>query len=208
MKTYLNLGCGMRYHPAWTNVDMVANHQDIIEHNLLENIPFTENHFEVVYHSHVLEHFNKADGERFIKECFRVLKRGGIFRIAVPNLEQIARLYLSNLEKALEGDLEAEHNYNWMLLEMYDQTVRNHSGGEMAAYFFQETIPNENFVFERIGEEGRNIRKHVLESRNKEQKSINQLSSERYKETLKGSIKNIFRPIKAILKNTLFSYEI
>ncbi len=62
MKTYLNLGCGTRYHPAWTNVDMVSKSEHVLAHNLREGIPFPDAHFEVVYHSHVLEHFTRQEG--------------------------------------------------------------------------------------------------------------------------------------------------
>src|SRR5262249_32297262 len=42
-------------------------------------------------------------------------------------------------------------------LELYDQTVRERSGGEMRTYLSRQVIPNESFVYERIGEEGRAI---------------------------------------------------
>ncbi|MEQ9823734.1 MAG: methyltransferase domain-containing protein [Puniceicoccaceae bacterium] len=162
MKRYLNLGCGNRFHPDWTNVDMVSSSPHVVAHNLCEGIPYPDAHFEVVYHSHVLEHFSRKEGREFLRECVRVLKPGGIIRVAVPDLEHIVRLYLNSLEQALDEDIQAQHNYEWMLLELYDQTVRNHSGGEMAAYLQRETIPNESFVMDRLGEEGREIRRRAL----------------------------------------------
>ena len=146
----LNLGCGTHYHNSWTNLDFVSTGKNVIAHNLLQGVPFEDNSFDVVYHSHVLEHFNKKDGKAFIKECHRVLKPGGIIRIAVPDLEQIARNYISFLEKSLEGNKNAENNYNWTVIEMYDQTVRNYSGGEMGAYL-KSNMPNADFVYSRIG---------------------------------------------------------
>ena len=78
-------------------------------------------------------------------------------------MERIAKEYLENLELALQGNKEGANNYEWIMLELYDQTVRNESGGDMAKYLFQKNIPNEDYVFERIGEEGRNIRKWYLQ---------------------------------------------
>ena len=156
---YLNLGCGYWFHSSWTNVDFVSTGTNVLSHNLLKGIPFENENFEVVYHSHVLEHFSKEDGEVFLKECFRVIKRNGVIRIAVPDLEVIAKEYTKNLELALEGDKEASYNYEWIKLEMYDQTVRNKSGGDMAKFLSQKEIPNEDYVFGRLGEEARNIRK-------------------------------------------------
>src|SRR5258706_8083028 len=40
---------------------------------------------------------------------------------------------------------------------MFDQTVREHSGGAMLEYLSQDPLQNEAFVLERIGEEGREL---------------------------------------------------
>lgn len=157
MKQYLNLGCGRRFHPAWTNVDFVSTSEGVIAHNLTRGMPFPDSFFDVVYHSHLLEHFPKAEALPFLRECYRVLKSGGIIRIAVPDLERIVRLYLKALEESTRGNKLWAHHYNWIKLELYDQAVRERSGGEMAIYLKQEAIPNEKFVLERIGLEGKSI---------------------------------------------------
>jgi len=148
----------------WTNLDFVSTGKGVIAHNLLGGIPFKDNNFDLVYHSHVLEHFSKQDGAEFILECFRVLKPGGILRVVIPDLERIAREYLNCLEQGVRDpdDPVLKSNYEWMLIEMYDQTVRNKSGGNMGPYLFQEKIINEDFVFKRIGEEGRSMRNDFL----------------------------------------------
>ena len=52
---YLNLGCGTRLHPDWTNVDMARTAPGVIAANLTRGVPFPEARFDVVYQSHVLE---------------------------------------------------------------------------------------------------------------------------------------------------------
>jgi len=96
------------------------------------------------------------------------LKPGGIIRIAVPDLERIVRQYLVCLENGIENSDSKifAANYEWILLEMYDQTVRNQTAGKMGDYLFQKSIVNEDFVYERIGEEGRELRKIFLQARN------------------------------------------
>jgi predicted SAM-dependent methyltransferase len=149
----LNLGCGNRYHENWTNIDFISTNENILAHDLKLGVPFNDNSFHAVYHSHVLEHFPKADAVKFMKECYRVLKPGGVIRIAVPNLEEIVRQYLLNLDKAISGDAEAQSRYDWIMLELFDQAVRNYSGGEMLEYWKQDPMPAEAFVIERLGSE-------------------------------------------------------
>ena len=61
------------------------------------------------------------------------------------------------LEESLKGDKTAQEKYEWIMLELYDQAVRNFSGGEMLKYWQQERIPAEDFVIERMGVEAQNV---------------------------------------------------
>jgi SAM-dependent methyltransferase len=155
--TYLNLGCGSRYHPDWINIDIVPHGPEVIQHDLSRGIPLPDASCDVVYHTAVLEHMRRSDAAAFLAECYRVLKPGGIVRVGVPDLEKICQLYLSGLTAALDGDEAAVHDYDWIMLELYDQTVREKSGGGMLDYLRQNPLPNETFVYERIGEEGRQL---------------------------------------------------
>jgi predicted SAM-dependent methyltransferase len=154
---YLNLGCGHRFHSDWVNVDFNSTGEGVTAYNLSKGIPYPDQSFDVVYHSHVLEHFPKTSAEFFLKECHRVLRASGVLRVVIPDLEQIARTYLSALEQAICGGQDWAVNHNWMILEMYDQSIRNYSGGEMAAYLFNKTIPNEEFVVQRLGTEAKKL---------------------------------------------------
>ena len=147
---YLNLGCGYRFNSHWTNVDFVATGQNVISYDLSQGIPYPDNTFDFVYHSHVLEHFSKAKAVHFLQECYRVLQPGGVLRVVVPDLEQITRLYLKSLEKAADS-AEWAANYEWMVLELLDQLVRNSRGGNMATYLTKNKIDNQDFVMARYG---------------------------------------------------------
>jgi len=173
---YLNLGCGNCYHQDWTNIDLNSNNSHVMSHDLRRGIPFPEASFDVVYHSNIIEHFQRDDALLFMKECFRVLKPGGILRVATPNLEQICRIYLEILNSLKNGDLSRDPDYEWILLEMYDQTVREKSGGQMVEYLSQSPIPNEKFVLERIGEEGREIIHSLREQKKENSVSIYQIN--------------------------------
>ena len=153
----LNLGCGSHYHKEWVNIDFNSNNGEVIKHNLTKDIPFENNYFDAVYHSHVLEHFPKELAPNFLRECFRVLRKGGIIRVVVPDLEQIIKHYLQLLEESISGDINAQNKYEWIMLELFDQTVRNYSGGEMLKYLQQKEIPSKDFVLERLGSEAKDI---------------------------------------------------
>ncbi len=161
---YLNLGCGLHYHKDWVNLDFVSTGENVIAHNLLNGIPYPDNTFSVVYHSHVLEHFPKKEAKKFITECFRVLKKDGILRIVIPDLECIINEYeqlLSQL-KSNPDDPYLNACYDWILLELYDQTVRNYGGGSMGEYLGHDLLINEDFVLRRCGYEVKSLRNYLM----------------------------------------------
>lgn len=149
----LNLGCGRTYHPEWCNLDLESDDPAVIRHDVTQGLPFADGQFDVVYHSHILEHLKPEDGVAMLGECLRVLKPGGVLRIVVPDLERIARLYLEMHELAWAGDDQAKTDYNWIKLELLDQLVREYSGGRMGRYMADPDIQNSDFVRSRVGDE-------------------------------------------------------
>src|SRR5262249_36260302 len=49
----------------------------------------------------MIEHLDRDEAWRFVEECRRVMRPGGVLRLAVPDLARLARLY------ANDGDAEA-----------------------------------------------------------------------------------------------------
>jgi predicted SAM-dependent methyltransferase len=169
LNKFLNIGCGKYYAktPEWVNIDFYSSDKRVISHNLIKGIPFPDKCFDLVYHSHVLEHFSKEDGKKLILECHRVLKPGGILRIVIPDLETIARLYLYYLEQAWENpkDETTETGYEWILLEMYDQCVRSESGGAMKRFLQQQLSEKDSDLIQaRIGREYHDIMDSIRRS--------------------------------------------
>jgi len=132
----LNLGCGRRFHRAWTNLDFAPASPDVIAHDLSKPLPFESNHFAMVYCSHVLEHFDRESGERFLIECVRVLRPGGTLRVVVPDLELLAKNYIERLATARLAPLDEKtiQRYQWSLLHLVDQMVRTKPGGAMLEF--------------------------------------------------------------------------
>jgi SAM-dependent methyltransferase len=148
----LNVGCGRRFHSDWVNVDLVPMSDSVIAYDVSKGLPFDDNQFDAVYHSHVLEHLDPDRGRELIVECRRVLRPGGTIRVVVPDLEQIAKLYLQTHEDAWAERGRAV-DYQWMKLELLDQLVRQRSGGQMGRYIAGGDAANMDFVAQRLGHE-------------------------------------------------------
>lgn len=58
-----------------------------------EAIDHPDGSVDVVYSSHMLEHLDRATAQQFLAEARRVLKPGGVLRIAVPDLGLLVDRY-------------------------------------------------------------------------------------------------------------------
>jgi predicted SAM-dependent methyltransferase len=150
---YLNLGCGITFDERWTNIDFGSTGPAVMAHNLLEGIPCADSSFEVVYHSHMLEHFPKDKAPELLHECYRVLKPGGIIRVVIPDLEQAALNYIQYMRDAIDGKPHAKEKYEWAVIELFDQMVRNSSGGEMLRFIADRSKGIDDHLLARHGNE-------------------------------------------------------
>lgn len=98
---YLHIGCGNIILPApFENLD--TRELPGVDH-ISEAYPlqqFEDNTFDLVYSSHVLEHFEKAKTQDIVNEWVRILKPGGTIRLSVPSLENLIKIY------QISGDME------------------------------------------------------------------------------------------------------
>ena len=158
-RAMLNLACGSKSNYNWTNIDFspivfLAHHvtiarilrrigalsearyekvlnvdPDIIRWDLRKGIPFRNELFDVVYNSHFLEHIDLEAVVPFIKDIHRVLKKGGIVRIIVPDLQVLVNRYLSSAKKLERGDVSALNEHQETICSLFGQMVRRESAG-------------------------------------------------------------------------------
>lgn len=153
----INIGCGTIHHPEWINLDIAPDHPDVRPADITRGLPLPNSSAAACYSSHVLEHMDLAAARSLLAECLRVLQSGGILRLAVPDLEAIIREYLVILERLMAGESDRAKDYDWIMLEMYDQVARNRPGGEMAAYLARLEPADRDYVASRIGAEAERI---------------------------------------------------
>lgn len=127
---------GGAFLKEWTNLKFSVLPQPeagaIQHYNICRPLPFPEDTFDAVYALHIIEHLTPEEGRAFVAEVFRVLRPGGIFRASTPDLEGIVRAYLERLEEcARQPTKQTIVRYEWGVLELLDQMVRDRSGGLM-----------------------------------------------------------------------------
>lgn len=62
--------------------------------NILTGLPLPDGSVRGIYASHVLEHLSYVDFQIALRNTFRLLEPGGVFRLIVPDLEERARRYI------------------------------------------------------------------------------------------------------------------
>ena len=106
--TKANIGCGPIYMDGWVNIDISSHHRTDICGDILQ-LHIDDNTFDVILSTHMFEHLAyPVDAVECLNRFYRWLKPGGIFRLAVPDLERAANAYSagSNLKFLYGGDFK------------------------------------------------------------------------------------------------------
>lgn len=86
MAVKLNLGAGPKPAPGYINIDR-SNGQEVYP------LPYPDNYADEIRASHILEHFGHTETVKVLDEWYRVLKPGGVMKIAVPDFGWIVERY-------------------------------------------------------------------------------------------------------------------
>ncbi|TFH06152.1 MAG: methyltransferase domain-containing protein, partial [Candidatus Thorarchaeota archaeon] len=92
----LNIGCGLEYKKGFVNVDAYDN--TVADHIMsVTNLEFDTQSFSHVDCIQLMEHIGAAKSIYALSEIYRVLKRGGSFRLETPDL-------VSSFKSFIKGD--------------------------------------------------------------------------------------------------------
>src|SRR5262245_4439288 len=113
---YAQFGCGLCAPPGWRNFDAsptlrlqrlpivgrllaqgnVVFPAEVEYGDIANGLPLPDRSCQGVYCSHVLEHLSLSDLRKAVRETYRILAPGGLFRLVIPDLEYQARAYLGS----------------------------------------------------------------------------------------------------------------
>jgi predicted SAM-dependent methyltransferase len=151
-KRYVQYGCGLSAPEQWVNYDASPTLQiqnapvlggllknqlnthfpaNVRFGDIIKGLPEEVNSVDGLYSSHTLEHLSLSDMRRALANSYAVLKKGGIFRCVVPDLEYAAREYLRRLDS---GDENASHFFMENTLLGVPQRARGLKG--LASTYF------------------------------------------------------------------------
>ena len=142
----LHLGCGKKHIPGFVHVDL-EEHPHIDFRIPVNKLTFAaDNSVELIYASHVLEHFGRHEIEQVLQEWFRVLRKQGILRVAVPDFEAVAQRYqeteeLGELIGLICGGQRNQYDFHRMVFDEKSlaRLLRNAGFTSVARYDWRTT---------------------------------------------------------------------
>ena len=96
---HINIGGGQWYYPRWENIDYMDDDTYVdykLDLRAKQKLPFQDECAALIFSSHCLEHLSDEDALFTLDECYRIMKPGGLIRIAVPDMDRAFAAYRRN----------------------------------------------------------------------------------------------------------------
>lgn len=116
-KTKLHVGCGTVYIDGWVNIDNNSDHNITkldLNFDLRNPLPYKDNSVDFIYNEHFFEHLSVEEGLNALLNFKRVLKPGGVMRIAMPDLLDIVKMYNNDNWKTEYAETFKEHGMEFI----------------------------------------------------------------------------------------------
>ena len=144
MMVKLNLGCGNDKRSGYINIDVREDVKPDLVVDLEEEFlrRFADGSVDEIFAKDFIEHLSWRLVKAFLKDCFRVLKRGGRMFIQTPDLEAICKTCVFNPNYRF-GELEGFEGISFWIYGAQDYKENLHKCGF--------TIPTLKRLLEEIG---------------------------------------------------------
>ncbi len=97
MGSHLNCGSGQRpFGPPFINVDINPRWNPDVVADISSMPMFDDGSADVIVIHHCLEHFQCGEGIGMLKECYRILGKGGSLIVTVPNIRALVKAWITN----------------------------------------------------------------------------------------------------------------
>lgn len=142
----LHFGCGSNIKKGWVNIDFFGPAD--IRMDLRRSLPIHDEIASMVYSEHFLEHLDYPEpAGSFVRECFRVLERGGTFSVGVPDTEWPLRSYATDHDYMREAKARKWHP-EWCVTELEHINCHFRQGTDHRFAYDYETLKR---LIERSG---------------------------------------------------------
>lgn len=141
MKRALNLGCGDQHFDStqdtdWLNMDINPRDGKVeVEGDVSKPLPFSDEMFDIIVASHIIEHIEMSIVTDVIKDWMRCLKKDGHLIITVPDARALAERYVThdithfifaiNMTGPYHGQDTDHHSWAYDYNELADRVKNN-----------------------------------------------------------------------------------
>jgi predicted SAM-dependent methyltransferase len=132
----VNVGCGNEPFEDWINLDLSPDTRADILWDVTEGLPVPDNSCAYIYNEHFLEHLPVQEGVRFLAECRRSLEPGGVVRIGMPCVQEVARQY--HEDTWAQQPWLAKYGYTWIKTRAEYINIGFREWGHQWLYDFEE----------------------------------------------------------------------
>ncbi|MBI4993482.1 methyltransferase domain-containing protein [Candidatus Wolfebacteria bacterium] len=156
---------GSSAHYSFKEFNNIIKNNKLYFYDLRRGAPFFDESVDVIYASHFLEHLAKNEAKKFIQECRRILKKNGLIRLAVPDLDIAFKMYQKGkVEEMLDSFFYTsdaydfhmhKYNYNFQTLKKLLEEInfsqikkQSYQKGECPDINFLDVYPDHSLYIE------------------------------------------------------------
>ncbi len=143
---------GSRNHYTEDEYIKILKNNKFFQYNLKYGIPVKSNSVDFIFSCHFIEHLSKNDAKFLMHECYRVLKKGGVIRTVIPDLDHAITL-MNNGEKSKalndyffieEGEITDFSRHKYMYdFDLFKKLLNSYTFTNVTKYEFQNgKVPN------------------------------------------------------------------